>query len=65
MTSDGTALIARIDAAERATLLGRQRAAELESTKKGLQLDLVKLTAANAFVLPFASSDTWRYAEFM
>jgi hypothetical protein len=47
MTSDGTALIARIDAAERATLLGRQRAAELESTKKGLQLDLVKLTAAN------------------
>ena len=44
---DGTALIARIDAAERATLLGRQRVAELESAKKGLQLDLVKLSAAN------------------
>ena len=44
---DGTALIARIDAAERAMLLGRQRVAELESAKKGLQLDLVKLSAAN------------------
>ena len=44
---DGAALIARIDAAERATLLSRQRVAELESTKKGAQLDLGKLSAAN------------------
>ena len=44
---DGAALIARIDAAERATLLSRQRVAELESAKKGAQLDLGKLSAAN------------------
>ena len=36
MAGEGPALIARIDAAERATLLGRQRAAELERAKKGL-----------------------------
>ena len=44
---DGAALITRIDAADRATLLSRQRVAELEATKKGLQLDLAKLSAVN------------------
>ena len=46
MTID-PALIMRIDATERATLLSRQRVAELETAKKGLQVDIAKLAAAN------------------